>query len=214
MKLSFNSKILVYLLFFPLLSAFLSGCKKFLEVPPPITSTNADVVFSTDASAIAVLTGIYISIVQSSDYSGLNSASLDLGLSADEFDIYSGYQDLSKIGFYKNDLTDQSGLWATCYTVIGSTNSAIEGLSNSKKLTPVVKSTLTGEAKFLRAFCFFYLVNLYGDIPMPLTTNFEVNNALHRSSKDEVFKQIVQDLQEAAALLPENYLDGTLSSTS
>jgi hypothetical protein len=42
-------------------------------------------------------------------------------------------------------------------------------LNQSQTLTPSLKDQLLGEAKFVRALTYFYLVNLFGDVPMPLT---------------------------------------------
>jgi len=52
------------------------------------------------------------------------------------------------------------------YNFIFVANSAIEGLNEATALTPAVKQQLMGEAKFVRAFCYFYLINLYGDVPL------------------------------------------------
>ena len=54
-----------------------------------------------------------------------------------------------------------------------------------------------GEAKFIRAFCNFYLVNLFGPIPIVTTVNWRNTNLLYRSQEQDVYALIVEDLIEA-----------------
>jgi hypothetical protein len=84
------------------------------------------------------------------------------------------------------------------------TNAALEGLGASSSLTPTVKQQLTGECRFLRAFCYWYLVNLWGDVPLVLTTDYRTNAWLPRTGVTEVYAQIKTDLLEAKAALPTN----------
>jgi hypothetical protein len=67
-----------------------------------------------------------------------------------------------------------------------------------------------GEAKFMRAFFYFYLVNMYGDVPLVITSNYKVNANMPRTSTQDVYKQIISDLMDAQNLLSSNYLDGNL----
>ncbi len=80
-------------------------------------------------------------------------------------------------------------------------NSAIEGLNASTLITTSVKEQLLGEAKFIRAFYYFYLVNMYGDVPLIINTDYKNNSLLGRSSTGTVYKQIIEDLISAKNLL-------------
>jgi hypothetical protein len=93
-------------------------------------------------------------------------------------------------------------------------NAAIEGLSKSQSLTPAVKTQLLGEAKFLRAFFYFYAVNLYGDLPLELSTNPNITASLPRSPKEKIYEQIVTDLKDAQSLLSSSFLNATLLNGS
>lgn len=68
-----------------------------------------------------------------------------------------------------------------------------------------MKNTLTGESKFIRAYCYFYLVNLFGDVPLITTTNFEINSHAPRTSVNVVYDQMINDLEDAQNLLPAAY---------
>jgi hypothetical protein len=83
-------------------------------------------------------------------------------------------------------------------------------VQKSSNLTPSIRNQILGEAKFVRAFIFYYLVNLYGDIPLAISTDWAINSSLPRAPKAQVYAQIVSDLLDAQSLLNENYLDGTL----
>lgn len=196
-----------------------TSCKKLVEVEAPVTSSNALNVYSSDATATAVLTGIYTDMsgaITLSFATGNKSISLYTGLSSDELTLYSGVNNTTYLAYYKNSLSAAidpiagSEFWGQFYNCIFICNSAIEGLNNATSLTPAVKQQLLGEAKFMRSFIYFYLVNLFGDVPLVTTTNYKVNATLKRASKAEVYQQITADLKEAQSLLSPNYLDKNL----
>jgi len=90
----------------------------------------------------------------------------------------------------------------------------IEGVSKSTTLTPAVSQQLLGEAKFMRAYCYFFLVNMYGDVPLVTGTDYTVNRLLARTPKADVYRQMIGDLKDAQNLLNSNYPDGSLLSTT
>ncbi len=93
-------------------------------------------------------------------------------------------------------------------------NAALEGLNEAGHLSSAVKDQLIGEALFLRAFFYFYLINLYGDVPLAVTTDYKVNSLLARSKVSDVYQQIIEDLQRAQNLLSDEFLDGSLQKYS
>ena len=197
----------------------ITSCKKLVELNSPVTSTSASTVFSSDATAAAVLTGIYtnlsgVSINQIG--AGPGSLSYFGGLSADELTLYSGAFGGDPF-YYSNALksnTIGSGYWESLYPEIFTTNSAIEGLNAGTGLTPSVKNQLLGEAKFMRAFFYFYLVNLYGDVPLVISTDYLSNSKMPRTPKAEVWAQIIGDLKDAQTLLSPNYLKADILGTT
>ena len=58
------------------------------------------------------------------------------------------------------------------------------------------------EAKFIRALSLFYLVQQFGDIPMPLEETTSANKEVTRVPSAEVYTQIITDLTEAEGVLP------------
>jgi len=198
-----------------------SSCKKLIEVSPPSTAVTGNAVFSSDATAIATLTGIYATISTSSTATAGSIPSLSLypGLSSDELTLWSNSGNLQGTAYYQNALTSGlsgygSDYWSGFYPIIFSCNAAIEGLKKGTGFTPSIQQQLLGEAYFMRAYCYFYLVNLYGDLPLALTSDYAVNSKLSRTSSSQVFKQIVSDFQQAVSLLSTTYFDGTLLKSS
>jgi hypothetical protein len=211
---------LIFLILFQAL-ILQSACKKLIQVSPPQNSLVQDNVYTSDATAIAVLTGIYskLSNTNPSTAGSIPSLSLYTGLSADELTLWSGNTNAQPVAYYQNTLSGAVGgagseFWSNIYPYIYACNSAIEGLNGSASLTPTVKQQLLGEAKFMRAYFYFYLVNLYGNVALPLTSNYKVNSSLGRSSPDLVYQQIIGDLTDAQKLLSNNYLDASLQKTT
>jgi hypothetical protein len=218
MRSMYNLKVIKIGAIFILLLA--TGCKKFVTIDTPQTSVNEENVYRADATAIAVLSGIYSRMINEGGFDGINGISLLAGLSADELTLANVVTNNSLIAYYKNQLrvspSESYGaeLWgaggANLFNYIFTCNAAIEGLNKSESLTLSVKKQLLGEAKFARAFFFFYLAVLYGDVPLALTTDPAVNASLSRSPLPLVYQQIITDLNEAQDLLNDNYLNKDL----
>jgi hypothetical protein len=196
----------------------LSSCKKLVDIPPPTQTLTENKIYAVDATAIGVLDGMYANLTNSGinfPFQGTGSIGLLAGLSADELNMFSTVGPY--FSYYRNDLNmfdHGSELWTPIYANIYKCNAAIEGLQKSTILTPVVKQQLLGEAKFMRAFFYFYSVNLFGDVPLALSTDAVVNTTLYRSSKSAAYIQVIADLNEAKNLLSTNYPDATLLGTS
>src|SRR5690606_31531743 len=79
---------------------------------------------------------------------------------------------------------------------------------SSNTLDGALKKQLRGEALFVRAFAHFYLVNVYGDIPYIITTDYKINSEVVRMQTEEVYNLILQDLLEAKSLLGNDYVSG------
>jgi starch-binding outer membrane protein, SusD/RagB family len=191
------------------------GCKKMIEVDLPVNTNTAEDVFNEKSTAVSTMSGIYASMNEAggifTDEYGL---SIRAGMLADELVpiVTEAYPD------YKNLNTGDIGwsLWDPAYkSFIFRLNAIIEGLEKSTSLSEQTKSVLTAEAKFTRAWLYFYLVNFYGDVPLVLSTDFRVNSAIGRTNRSLVYDQIVSDLKAAQNGLSNNYLAiDLLSSTT
>ena len=186
-----------------------SSCSKFVELGAPPTQILFEDAFKTDASAHSVILGIY-SLSSAANNGFLTNALFYPGISGDDLQ-YNG-TDAGVQEFAKNALLNTNGFvnttWSTTYNLIKNANNSISGLNASTTLTPATKSQLLGEAKFLRAFFYFELVNHFGDVPLPLKDDYSAfeNAVLPRTPAAQVYAQIVKDLTEAQSTLPTAYV--------
>ncbi|MRG44855.1 RagB/SusD family nutrient uptake outer membrane protein [Chitinophaga sp. SYP-B3965] len=185
----------------------ITGCKKFVEIDPPQDRLVTEKVFSEDATAISAMGGLYTSMM--SEPLPYNLA-LYCGLYSDELDYK--VTNVAGLAVYKNALNAKDALtnviWEKGYNIIYQANGIIEGLGKSEKVTSQVKKQLLGEALFIRAFWYFYLCNLYGDIPLVLTTDYTINGASVRIAVADVYRQIIADLIKSEELLSPKYVSG------
>ena len=95
------------------------------------------------------------------------------------------------------------GPWEAYYQGIFRANLAINGIPNVEGMDETLSNRLIGENQFLRAYYYFFLVRAYGGVPLMLE-NMEVGDdfTVPRSSAEEIYTQIEQDLESAASVLP------------
>lgn len=185
-----------------------AGCKKFVQVEIPPNQLVANNVFDSDQTAIAAFAGIY-SEMSNLGYGLDAEVPIALSLGSDELK-YAGTVDRYiqfEINNIQTDNLTVTDAWTRIYKTIYNVNSALDGLNKAKNITDKVKQQLIGEAKFLRSFCYFYLVNLFGDVPLNISPDYEINSKQARTEKDVIYSKIVEDLRDAIESLSENYPD-------
>lgn len=177
-----------------------SSCTDFVNVDEVQDNMLAELVFESEPTANSAILGVYRnmrSAVQT-PLIALNS-------------IYSNeimpYSNALSNSYYTFNLQpgDSTLPWNTFYAVIYASNNAIEQLERNTTIPETSKRRLIAEAKFVRALSHFYMVNLYGDIPLVLTTNLKINNKIPRTALTTVYSQMVTDLKDAKADLPDDY---------
>jgi hypothetical protein len=137
------------------------------------------------------------------------------GLSSDELIDFSGPSDLNGYQFNSNRLLSNNSyinsyFWSCAYSYIFEANSIISGIaaSTSSLLHDSVRIECIGEAKFIRAFCYFYLTNLFGNIPLPLTADFNQTALMASTVQSQVYQQILDDLLAAQTALAGDFSAG------
>jgi hypothetical protein len=198
-------KTFITTLFIALLTVSIS-CKKFVDVGTPKTEVLLSDAFKEDNSATSAVLGIYINML--SDFNFINGGiTIYSGLSADELEDFS--QGAEGVQFQQNQLIPTnsvvSSMWTNAYQNLVLINTCIEGLNKSTTLSAAVKQQLLGECKFSRAFINFYLVNLWGNMPLVTTPDYTKNAVIAQSSAEEVYSAIFQDLKDAKSELSATY---------
>ncbi len=100
-----------------------------------------------------------------------------------------------------------SSFWDILYREIGRTNAAIGRADAIIYADAAKKAARISEAKFLRALSYFYLVQTWGDVPMPLIETVTSEKGVVRVPSAQVYAQILKDLSEAEAALPVTATD-------
>ena len=102
---------------------------------------------------------------------------------------------------------DSENMWRGIYAVIGRCNGAINNITTFESPTSDTElgfNDISGQAYFVRAWSYFSLVRLWGDIPLWLTLPDSDNLSKAKSTAKEVYAQIIQDAQIAKTLISED----------
>jgi starch-binding outer membrane protein, SusD/RagB family len=181
----------------------LSSCKKLVDNDPSRTQLLDEEVYKDSATVKSAVAGLYSTLSYTNPYK--YSLSTLPGFSADELRFIGSSQD----AFINNALRSDNGavaqLWSAPYQTIYGCNSIIEGLQSGTNMTDQFKNQAMGEARFIRALGYFYLVNVFGDVPLILTTDVILNTSKGRDPVAAVYSQILDDLKFAQANLREDY---------
>lgn len=184
------------------------SCGEFLEVEPPATQLVTETVYDSDATAIAAMSGIYRQMTNGLTGGGINSITVLTGLMSDELTGLSGAGS-NAMELYENNVLPSnpvvSSLWGESYALIYQCNAILDGVSQSSRLSPIVKQTLEGEARFVRAFIHFYLVNMFGEVPYIETTDYRINRVVSRTKINEAYERIIDDLTLSYGLMHDTY---------
>jgi len=188
----------------------LSACRKFVSIDPPTHALVQETVFKDAKTTAAAIRQTYFLIAGSNYGTHGTSTSVLNALYPDEYRLTTSHIGLNMIYTNAPDAVESifTVFWNNSYADIYRTNVIIEGLeAYGASIEKSIKDHMIGEAKFLRAYVYFQLVNVYGDVPLILSTDYEKNRLLPRTAQGLVYKQIIKDLTEAKALMRSDYLD-------
>ncbi len=214
--MKFNSKYTLVILIGSII--YLSSCSDFLELKPEsqsiaVNNSAADSVFYKSPNEVEA--------ALSAAYGGFKNEyyQLDYYVNGDaqSDDAYAGGDNPSnfQIDDYNLDATNSnvSRDWSYLYSIIGRVNTIINNIKDIKpgQMTDVRRNEIIGEATFIRAFMYFQLVQLWGDVPLQLTEVKTVSASKldsiysiifpSRSSQDLVYGQIIKDCETALPLV-------------
>ncbi|MET7000353.1 RagB/SusD family nutrient uptake outer membrane protein [Chitinophaga defluvii] len=197
MKYSFIYRLLAGLM-------ILTSCSKFVDIVPSPQLIISEDVFSDEQSALSALNGVYTQMRNSNLTFSNSGLTIFAALSADE--LIRSAPNVTYDVFYRNNIpandpTINTFFWTAPYNILYRSNAIINGLSASTGIPADAVRRLSGEMKFIRAFTCFYLINLFGPVPLITTTDYTQNATIPRTDTTLIWRQIVTDLEEAAAAL-------------
>lgn len=197
-----------------------------LNIAPDTTVSDKDI-FKTPARIEGLVNGIYKAFKGASLYGGRFLLYQDqrgedfINITANNFTGYESWNNS-----YSSGSNDINNLWGSAYSAINNANILIEGLAaNPGVVTEEKARQYIGEAKLVRALSYYSLVISYGQpynkdagaskgVPLRLKAETgAANNDLARSSVAEIYKQVIKDLDEAEAALPQSYASADLNTT-
>ena len=194
-----------------------TGCKKFLEEEDPSNLT-PDSYYTIPEHAEAAIAAAF---------SNTRFIGGGAGIFANNFQMLEALSGTAKTETGQNtDLNNLLGLvhngdnvfirnwWNGLYGVIAQTNLVLQKVPGINPMNDAQKKKILGEARFLRAWSYFYLVRLFGDVPLILTPVDAASPDLYpgRVGKEQVYQQIVDDLVSAeGAGLPWTETTGRIS---
>jgi len=183
------------------------GCKdSFLDKKPlgQLTSGNF---FETEDHAVWATNAVYEQLrnwdVSVFSYIGLTDIISD---DADKGSTPSDANFLLEIDNFTFDAANiaMGSVWRGYFQGIYRANIALENIPNIE-MDEALKARLLGECKFLRAYYYFKLVRWFGDLPLITHTLDQAEYSQSRVPAPEIYAQIIQDLTDAAAVLPGQY---------
>lgn len=206
MKNIFNKKILWVL---PLaFSLTTSSCSDFLDKLPENSVEIESVDYTNTANMYMPVSGIY---AKSRNLLASWSTYGCLLVRGDDVDKGGAPTDQIEYEYASNFQYDQlatfwalNGTWQNYYNVISLVNAALESLDKyAEHLTSdsdkALNAQYQAEVRFFRALSYYYLVNLWNDVPI-LVDNQQLD--IFRSPKADVIKYLYQDLDYCIANLP------------
>jgi starch-binding outer membrane protein, SusD/RagB family len=208
-----NKAVLLFLLV-----VFATSCKKFLDREPKNTATDLNF-WKTEADANSGVSGMYSLLRTAINYpDGIGHYAWG-DLPTDEFasnqPFSADYRDINQINWQisisSTAATDDSRVmyrmrrWDNFYRVIDQANRVLKFVpdiplkqytSSNPSLT---QQNFLGEAYFLRAFTYFYISRIWGDVPLVLETvpDPTLGQQIPRSPANEVLDQAIKDVQAA-----------------
>ncbi|MBN9299200.1 MAG: RagB/SusD family nutrient uptake outer membrane protein [Filimonas sp.] len=185
---------------------FLS-CKKFLEETPK-SSQPADAYYQTIEQVQTAVNYLYGTGTGPGNfyaigglYDGNRAFMLDnmSGLANNVVAQNAGIRAFAALGQTPENAGNVvGGIWSSFYSNIASANTVIAKIAGNKNLDPATVAPLLATAKFYRAIDYYYLVRLFGPVPLilkPYTSVADVYSS--RTGIDSVYKAIVSDLTDA-----------------
>lgn len=204
MKKDFHNIKVILLLGFTM--TILSACTDFLTEDPK-GNFSSDTFYQNDKQAVQALNGVYNAIA----FSSFENALWVFGDIASDDAVKGGnpgdQAEITYIDEFNADANNGiiSNYWSFAYEAIARANNVIANVP-AVPMDETLKNRIIGEAKFIRAYNYFNLVNIFGKVPLKLLPQL-TQETIHvpLSEVSDIYLQIEKDLSDAAAVLPVSY---------
>ncbi len=187
-----------------------SGCDDKLDLEPR-QSISVGTAISTGENVKNILIGVYNETGQEDSYGGYLQLMADLYGFTDQATWGGTFQQPRQV-FNKNIFVDNSfvrDLWLNAYEAINQANLVLD---YADLVDEADRDKVMGEAYFLRALNYFDINRFFaspdGSLGVPLTltgiVDYSGDLEIARAPADQVYNQVISDLEMAYSLLPED----------
>jgi hypothetical protein len=190
----------------------LLACENWVEVDNPTNQIGTAQVFEDLKTAYAALAGLYAplrdrSMLTGGSYVGIGPLA---ACYADDLDCYY-YDQNGVVDIFMNQQQETNttikSFWESAYQQIYYANAIIHGAEQSTALADNDKDQIKGEALLLRSLIYFYLQQLFDEVPYTTSLNYEHNRQLSKMETSHLLELLELDLTEAIGLLEDEYRD-------
>ncbi|MEI6753625.1 MAG: RagB/SusD family nutrient uptake outer membrane protein [Paludibacter sp.] len=194
----------------------MSSCQDFLHTTP-VDFATPTAYYNSQPALTSALVGIYSPLLQNDTYGYAipiwQEDVTDEGYFTTNGNTVSASNDVA-VNLQSYTSTVPTNFWRNCYVGIERANLLIANIGNAQGVdTSFVKAVLS-EAKFLRGYYHFMLVQNFGDVPLKITpTRDATQTNVPRTPSKDVYAQIIKDMTEAEAGLP-TYQNATYSNST
>ena len=197
-----NKKILLGCLFAASVLTTTTSCSDFLDEDPKGQMSEANV-FKSQADLDASIHTIYEKLNQTQSWTNPMYPQWQ----GDDMTANPGSnkQAVAALDVFSSDGANKgvTDAWGQHFALIKACNWVIENASKTPTSQEEINIAL-GNAHFWRAYAYFYLVRVFGPLPMVLKTDPSATNVAP-SSVEEIYNLIVEDLKKAEGWLPTSY---------
>jgi len=187
-----------YILFVTLTLLTLGSCEKFLETEPS-DFLAPSTYFNSEKELNNALTGVYDVLGSTALYGDYVFYQYDI---TDE-GVYghAGVTNGVQVYNFASSNTVIDATWTTLYNGIGRANLLLENI-DKPEMNENKRDAIEGEALFLRAYYYFLLAQMWGDVPLILETTKSADDTQRpRTPLAQVYEQILNDLKKAESLV-------------
>ena len=196
---------LKYILFSALISSvFFSSCQDLEE--DPRSRLTPESFFNTPQELEGAIAAMYRKLAPDDAYGFTGGMTSYFG--SDDLATHAGsnkgdFRDFDRLqgGAGNASMTNQ---WNAQWKSIYQANAILSVIDNVKFTSDAEKNGAVGQAYFIRALCYYYMVRTFGDLPI-VTEGIDVNDRPARQPVKDIYTIIVQDLQTAETTLPESW---------
>lgn len=208
MKNIFNRNLIKTLVIVPAIlitGMGISSCSDDFLNQPAYNSSDTESVFTNIETADAFVQGLYRGLVPTEMFYQLGAGDT-VTHSAEDGSTNNSKYNICNYQYDSKTPNTVTGIYAAMYAVIERTNIAISRLPTME--ASAKRDALLAEAKAIRAFCYYNLIRVYGDVPAIWQPLEEMDpndpNTLYpkRTSRDIIYDRVIGDIQESINNLP------------